>query len=281
MRRTLRRLALVVVLAGILLSVSSVGALSALDADRALTIGVPADQSLANLGVESNGDIGTIRGDSGAVEAGTLSNNVGQSLTVLETGLVNDGGTLTVASPTVGSSIASGGSDAVTVQCSSSTSVGQRTVRVDTRVQGTSVEVQNASFSFSTDIQCQKGGGSGAVAFQASDLAPSASSQTFSFDAGALKNKQAAYIDLSGPQTNGGVDYTGGTVSVTSGPAGRSVSYDEATDRIVYEAQGNPSGTVTIEISGIAVTGADGDYYTVSYSDDAGRSDSDVFFISG
>ncbi len=274
--------AVVCILAGTLLLAGPSFGFSSFAADRGVSGEVVADAN-ANLAVDSAGDIGTLRGDSSPKRAATLTNNLSEDVDVLGFEITNDGNALAVDSPTPGSTIASGTSDDVTLVCAESTSVGVRNVEVEvTEVDGPTTTIRGVSFNVTVDIQCNKGSGSGVVNFSADDIATTNTSQTFSFNADGLKNRDEAYIDLSDPQTSGGVDYTGGTTVVTgSGTA----TYDAATDRIVYTTSGNPKGTIEIRIDGIDVTGSAGERYTVTYTEQRkgsnNREDSDIFYLTG
>lgn len=277
------KLAVVVVLVGTLLLAGPSFGFSTFAADRSASVDVAGDQSQATLGVDSEGNIGTLRGDDPPRKAGTLSNHLAESVDVIDFELHNDAGALAVSDPTPGTTIVSGASENVTLQCAESTSVGVRNVEVEiVEVDGATTAVRGASFTVTVDIQCNKGSGSGAVNFAAADVNVTDTSQTFSFSGDGLKNKDEAYIDLSDPQTNGGVNYTGGTPTLVSGSG--TVWYDADADRIGFRASGNTKGTVEIRMDGIEVVGTAGERYTVAYSEQRknnnNREDSDIFYIT-
>lgn len=277
------KLAVVVMLVGALLLAGPSFGFSTFAAERSASVDVAGDQSTATLGVESEGDIGTLRGDDPPRQAGTLSNHLDEPVDVIDFEIHNDAGALAVSDPTPGTTIASGASENVTLQCAESTSVGYREVEVEVvEVDGATTAVRGASFTTAVDIQCNKGSGSGAVNFDAADVNTSDTSQTFSFSGDGLKNKDEAYINLSEPQTNGGVNYSGGTATLVSGSG--TVRYDADADRIVYTASGNEKGTVEIRMDGIDVVGTDGERYTVTYSERRkntnDREDSDIFYLT-
>jgi hypothetical protein len=278
------KLAIVFIIVGAMLVTGPTFGFSTIAAERGLTVDTAADQSNANLGIENESDIGTLRGDDPPVRVATLSNNLDEDVDVIEFAIYNDGGALAVSDPIPGTTIAAGGSENVTLECADSTSVGVRDVEVEiVEVDGATTAIRKASFTVTVDIQCNKGGGSSIVNFTADDVGTENTSQTFSFSPDGLKNKDEAYIDLSDPQTNGGVDYTAGTVALVSGSG--TVQYDAGTDRIVYTASGNEKGTVEIRMDGIDITGDVGDRYTVTYSEQRknsdNRDDSDIFYITG
>lgn len=273
---------LLLVCGGVAVAGSTFG-FSTAAADRGLSATIAGDQTNAYLGVESEGDIGTLRGDDEPRVAGNLTNNFDEDVEVLDVRIYNDDGVLAVESPSPGATVSPGETDDVTVACAESTGLGQRTVTVEfVEVSGATVSVESASFDVTVDIQCNKGSGSGVVGFQTNDVSTANTSQTFSFGGSGLKNKDEAYIDLSEPQ-NGGVDYTSGSVTVVSGKG--SATYDPGTDRIIYTAGGGEPETVELRIDGIAVNGdATGERYTVSYTESrskgGNRDDSDIFYVT-
>lgn len=252
-------------------------------ADRGLSAAVASDQGNAYLGVESEGDIGTLRGDDDPQIAGNLTNNFDEDVDVLDVQISNDGGVLAVESPSPGSTIPVGATENVTVACAESTNLGERTITVEfVEVSGETVAVEGASFDVTVDIQCNKGGGSGVVGLQIDDVSTSNTSQTFSFDADGLGNNDEAYLDLSDPQENGGVDYTAGSVTVLNGKG--TATYDSGADRITYTPNGNEQGTIELRVDGITVTGGAGERYTVTYTESRqnaeNRDDSDIFYLT-
>lgn len=273
---------LLLVCGGVVVAGSTFG-FSTAAADRGLSATVAGDQANAYLGVQSEGNIGTLRGDDEPQVAGNLTNNFGEDVEVLDIQIHNDDGVLAVESPSPGTTISTGATDDVTVACAESTSLGQRTVTIEfVEVSGATVSVERASFDVTVDIQCNKGSGSDIVGFQANDISTANSSQTFSFDADGLGNNDEAYINLSEPQA-GGVDYTDGSVTAIAGAG--TATYDANADRITYTPSGNEKGTIELRIDGITVSdGAAGERYTVTYTEyrknSNDRDDSDIFYIT-
>lgn len=279
----LGKLAIVFIIAGAVLLSGPTFGFSTIAADRGLTVDSANDQSNANLGIDNESDIGTLRGDSPPTRVATLYNNLDEDVDVIDFAIYNDGSALAVSDPTPGTTVASGGSENVTLECADSTSVGVRDVEVEiVEVDGTTTAIRKASFTVTVDIQCNKGGGSGAVNFAADDVGTGNTSQTFSFSASGLKNRDEAYIDVGDPQTNGGVNYTGGTPTLVNGSG--SVWYDADANRIGYAASGNEKGTVEIRMDGVEVVGDPGERYTATYSEQRknnnNRDDSDIFYIT-
>lgn len=273
---------LLLVCGGVAIAGSTFG-FSTAAADRGLSATVAGDQANAYLGVESEGDIGTLRGDDQPQVAGGITNNFDEDVEVLDVQIHNDDGVLAVDSPNPGATVSTGATEDVTIACAESTSLGERTVTVElVEVSGETVAVETASFDVTVDIQCNKGKGGGVVGFQANDVGTENTSQTFSFDGEGLKNKDEAYIDLSEPQSDG-VDYTNGSVTVVNGKG--TAQYDADADRITYTAGGGESGTVELRIEGIAVSdAAAGERYTATYSESRknaeNRDDSDIFYVT-
>lgn len=283
MARRVTVIALCVALAGAMIIVGPTFGFSTLAADRGVIVDVADDSSSANLGLESESDVGEIRGDDEPVQVGTLYNNFGEEIDTFAFDITNDDGALAVVNPDYDTVVQSDDSEPVTIECVSSDSPGTRTITIEVvEASGETVSVQGASFTATVDIQCNKGGGTGAVNFQANDVTEGDTSQTFSFNADGLKNMDTAYIDLSDPQQNGGVDYSSGTPTLVSGSG--SVQYDSQNDQIVYTAQGNEKGTVEIRMDNIDVVGDSGERYTVEYTEDrsgsTNRNDGDIFYIS-
>lgn len=274
---------LLLVCGGVAIAGSTFG-FSTAAADRGLSATIADDQANAYLGVESEGDIGTLRGDDEPRVAGALTNNFDEDVEVLDVQIYNDDGVLAVESPNPGATVSPGETDDVTVACAESTGLGERTVTVEfVEVAGATVSAERVSFDVTVDVQCNKGSGSGVVGFQANDVSTANASQTFSFDGSGLKNGDETYVDLSEPQ-NGGVDYTNGSVTVVSGKG--SASYDANADRITYTASGNEKGNVELRIDGVAVSGdAGGERYKVTYAESRknseNRDDSDIFYVTG
>ncbi|MFC5133868.1 MULTISPECIES: polymer-forming cytoskeletal protein [Haloferacaceae] len=120
---------------------------------------------------------------------------------------------------------------------------------------------------------------SSTVNFTVTDVAQDGNTQSFTFDAGDLGNNDAATIDLSDPQ-NGGVDYTNANFELIEQTNNNdAISYDSTTNTITFTKRGGGDGIVTIQASGIDVTGPSGERFTISYSDDNGGIDSDSFQI--
>ncbi|QSX00376.1 hypothetical protein [Haloterrigena alkaliphila] len=251
-----------------------------------------ADDAEAYLGIESEGDVsGTqLRGDSDPLRVGTLHNNAGADLEVrsvvvdsIGDDTVNDD-IVTIAAPNPGRTIERNDSTAVTIECNDDTTVGEQEIVVRVaRVTGTGISIAEPTFTATVDIQCGKGKFSGSADLNVSDVGTGDTTQTVSFDVGAVKNKDEVTIDFSNPQQNGGVDYSGvtdGDLTVQSQGHGGTVAFDSETSRLTYSPQGNEDGTITIEISGIDVVGNPGESYPVSYSDTTGRDDGDFFDIT-
>lgn len=247
--------------------------------DRGMAASVAEDQD-AYLGIQSEGNIGTLRGDDGPQVAGNLTSNFGEDVDVLDVEIYNDSGVLAVESPSPGETIPTGATEDVTIACVESTKLGERTITVEfVKVSGETVAVEHASFDVTVDIQCNKGSGSSVVGFQAENVNTTSTSQTFSFGGSGLKNKDETYIDLTGPQDDA-VNYTGGNVTVVSGKG--NATYDPSADRITYTAGGGEPGTVELRIDGIVVTDAEGRYtvtYTESRKKGGNRDDSDIFYV--
>lgn len=278
----LRKLAIVFIIAGAVLLSGPTFGFSTTAADRGLIVDSADNQSNANLGIDNESDIGTLRGDDPPAQVATLYNNLDEDVDVIDFAIYNDSGALAVSDPTPGTTIASGGSETVSLECADSTSAGVRDVEVEiVEVDGTTTAIRKASFTVTIDIQCNKGGGSSAVNFAADDVGTGNTSQTFTFNPDGLKNRDEAYIDVGDPQRNGGVDYTGGTPTLVNGSG--SVWYDADTNRIRYTVSGNEKGTVEIRMDGVEVVGDPGDRYTVTYSEqrkNTNRDDSDIFYIT-
>ncbi|WP_226480717.1 hypothetical protein [Natrinema amylolyticum] len=278
---TLSKLAVLFIAMGAVLMAGPVFGFSSFAADRGTTVNVPSDQSNAYLGVDNENDIGTLRGDDPPEQVATLFNNLNEDVDIIEFKIHNDSDALAVDSPNPGETIASGGSENVTVVCADSVSAGVHDIGVEiVEVDGATTMVSGVSFNTTVDIQCKKGSGSGVVNFQADDVGTGNTSQTFSFSGDGLKNNDEVYINVSDPQTNGGVDYTSGSPTVVSGAG--TVSYNGG-DQIIYDPSGGESGTVEIRMDGINVVGSSGERYTVAYSEQRknrnDRDDSDIFYI--
>ncbi|ELZ14273.1 hypothetical protein C479_00155 [Halovivax asiaticus JCM 14624] len=114
--------------------------------------------------------------------------------------------------------------------------------------------------------------------FDVSDVSTDSTTQTITFNSDAVGNKDEVTIDLSAAQ-GGVIDYTGATVSVTSGQNVEYVTYDPSTDEIRLSPQGNSGGPLTIEVTGIDVVGDAGQSASIGYSDTLGTSDTDTVTI--
>ncbi|MCU4753823.1 Ig-like domain-containing protein [Halobacteria archaeon AArc-curdl1] len=121
---------------------------------------------------------------------------------------------------------------------------------------------------------------SGGVNFTAGDVDVDNTSQTFTFDASPLGNNDEATIDLSDPQDNGGIDYSGDDVEVSVSGSVSSAEYDRDAQEIRFSPQGNADGTWTVTISGIEVVGEPGTSYWVEYRDNLNNEDGDFFQIT-
>lgn len=170
----------------------------------------------------------------------------------------------------------------VVVECGTAGFNGDGTVTVAIEATGpVTVDVERTTTQ-QVSVKCKGGGnsgGNGPASFTASDVTYDGSEwvQQFEFDLGALKNKNQATIDLSDAQANSGVDYSDATATITSGHDSRSFGFDSNSFEVSYEASGNPSGTLVVEMRGLQLeSDQDG---TASYSDDAGRTDSDTFGV--
>ncbi|MBZ6494403.1 polymer-forming cytoskeletal protein [Natrinema longum] len=180
------------------------------------------------------------------------------------------------------SPVAAGSATDLTVQCDGGGSSGTQPITVTiTEASTTGIVVEQATITVDVDYQCTGnnggGGGTGPASFEADDVDADGPTQRFRFNADALGNKDTATIDLSDAQQNAGVDYTGASATLVSGQDARSFGFDDATQEITYQAQGNVGGTLEIELTGFEITGDQGG--TAYYSDDQGRSDSASFSV--
>ncbi|AGB16291.1 hypothetical protein Halru_1685 [Halovivax ruber XH-70] len=116
------------------------------------------------------------------------------------------------------------------------------------------------------------------VDFDVSDVSTDSTTQTITFNSDAIGNKDEVTIDLSSAQGTI-IDYTGATVSVTSGQNVEYVTYDPSTDEIRLSPQGNSGGPLTIEVTDIDVVGDAGQSASIGYSDTLGTSDTDTVTI--
>ena len=279
---TISKLAIVVVLVGTVVLFGPSFGFSTIASDRGVAVST-ADGTGAYLGVDSQDDIGELRGDDSPERVATLYNNLDEDVEVIEFEIYNDDDTLAIDSPDIGSTIESGTSEDVTITCTTSDSIGEREIEIEVvEVDGKTTTINGVSFNVTVDIQCNKGGGSGTVNFESHDVSTDDTSQTFSFDRTNLQNRHEVYIDLSDPQTGNGVDYTDGEPTVVNG--GGTASYDTETNRIIYDPSGGNEELAEIRIDDINVVGDSGDRYAVTYTEDRhndeNRDDSDIFYIT-
>jgi len=266
----LRGIAVGMMFLGVLmLSVSST-AFTTTGTDRTAQVQVP-DSPDAYIGLENLNNGVTKTGSTGVIR---IYNNINETVE-LQTNL-QTGQRLQAVDEADGASISSGDVADVTVECNKG-GTGQEQVTLtllDATTTDGSVSVSDASITNTVVYDCT-GGGTGNVDFQASNVDASESVQTFSISPdGGLGNGQTATIDLTDPQQNGGVDYTGLTADVISGKGG--ITYDSTTNYLNYTAQGNENN-IEIEISNFGVPGSNGG--TVEYEDQDGRLANDDFQV--
>ncbi|WP_247730861.1 hypothetical protein [Halovivax limisalsi] len=270
---TLSRLGLVLVVVGALALSGPAFGFASLGADRGVGV-TTADTETAMLSIYSTGETPDQHADADVIE---IANNAGVTFETLDTEatIVDDpNGALAFTQNGFAATLAPGESTGLEMTCAGG-GKGTATVSVTANATGPGLSITGVSYSRTFDYACTGGGGTGPVAFDASDLATSDTAQTFTFDGSALKNKDAVTIDVSALQDAGLVDYgnvTDADVTVVRGSA-RDVGFDPSTGELTYVQQGGGSGTVEIRLSNLNVL--DSGSETVTYADDRGRSDSD------
>lgn len=293
--QSIKHIGVAVTIIGTLLVIGPSAGFSSLEADRGIGVQTAADPD-AYLGIESEGDVtGTeLRGNSDPLTVGTLTNNVSETLEVRDVSVASigddsvDDTIVAVASPDAGDTIETGSSSGVTVECADDQSVGERevTFRVD-RVEGESISIAGPRFNTTVDIQCGKGKFSGSAGLTVSDVATDSTTQNVSFDVSSLGNNDQATVNVSRPQSSGGVDYSSVTtedVTVQTQHNGE-LTFDPDSSQLTYSSQGNggqgnSEREITIRIENIDVTGSSGESYQVDYSDTTGREEGDFFDIT-
>ncbi|MFC6729093.1 hypothetical protein ACFQDG_10615 [Natronoarchaeum mannanilyticum] len=233
-------------------------------ADRVTAASVAEDQN-AYLGVESVGSAGQLRSDSEPVRVGTLTNNLGASMTIDDVVVDNINGStnadvLTVSAPRRGTSIAQGGSTDVHVECAQKQQLGQREVQFRvTEASSQTVSIAEVTFTATIDIQCQKGRnkpGNGFASVSVEDVdsytSPGQERQTIRFTPSSkLQPNSEVIIDVSEPHPSA-VDYEAPPsnwpdVYVEQGQG--SVTYDSGTESFIYQAGSNDRGGNEIMLS--------------------------------
>jgi len=282
---------LLLVCGGVVMAGSTFG-FSTVAADRGVSTTIADNQAEAYLGVESAGAAGELRGGGDTVLIGTLTNNVGGEMTISSVVVQSVTGEATaddlrIVAPSDGTVLGSGTSNEVLLECVGEQKYRTQTVTVGiTEATQNTVAVTDATFTVEVDLQCQKGGnggggnnGGGPANFAVSDVQSENGqyTQQFEFNAGALGNKDEVTIDLSDAQANAGVDYRNAQAEITSGQGSRNFEFDAGSSEIRYTAQGNVDGVLTIEVTGIEVTGSEGG--TVYYTDSQGRTDQQNFSV--
>jgi hypothetical protein len=269
----MKYLGMAMVVSGAVLVLVGSGAFSSTDASRTVHVQV-ADSPDAYIGLEKIDQDVT---KSGSTDVFSIQNNIGRTVEVQTT--LQTGSKLQTADDADGSIIDPGAKIQASVECDRG-GTGQEQVTltiVNAVTSDNSFSVSDASITNTVVYDCT-GGSTGNVNFSASDVDANDQTQTFSFDlSGGLGNKQTATIDLSDPQNNGGVDYTGLTATVTTGKG--DVTYDSSLNYLNYTAQGNEAN-VEIEVSGLSVNSNQGGG-VVKYEDTEGRLANDDFDVFG
>lgn len=170
MVRTVTALGIGLVLLGAVLVAGPTFGFSTIAGDRGVSVGTAEDPD-ALLGIDSEGNVGELRGDDDPVVVGTLSNNADEPLDAQDVVIdsITDGeGTelstdiLRVVDPDDGDPIESTGTD-VTVECAQGENINgdQEVVIRIGEAGGSTVSIIDSTFSVVIDIQCNKGGGGG------------------------------------------------------------------------------------------------------------------------
>jgi len=271
MGRRLAYLGVVLVVVGAAVLAGPTVGFSTTAADRTTQVGTAPDDA-ALVGFEATSE--SIDGRQDTATAFYLRNNADETLTLTTDNVLS---TADVRVATDGSgTIAPGSATQVVLECNGGGSSGTATLTTTVLdASGTSLSIQDADASTTVSYTCT-GNSNDPLAFEADDPDGMAETQLFRFDVGALKNNDEATIDLSDAQTNSGVDYSNAVATIVSGQNGQ-VSFDTNTYELSYDPQGNPSGTLEIELSNLQFTGDQSG--TAYYSDTTGRQSSDSFSV--
>ena len=286
-RNTTSVIAVGCILVGSLLMTAPMFGFSTIVADRGTTVTTASDDT-ALVGLTTATDP-TIERSATQTDIGTIQNNFDAEINDLSIDVRFGTTDLSWNDDTVPDRLNKSESFDIIAECTEESGGIQGTTEATIFVERAAtdnVAVEGVTSSnITVDYDCRPGGGSnpGPVNLTASDVAIDETSQTVSFDGSELQNNDEVYINLSDPQTGGGVDYTDGTVTLVNG--GGTADYLSESQQIVYDPASNEQ-TVEIRIDEIDVVGEVGDQYTISYSEqrnnqnDVSRDDGDTFRIT-
>lgn len=216
------------------------------------------------------------------VELVRITNNADESLTLSPNAQISGTDRVQIADDGSGT-LAPGESASVTASCSGNGQPqGQATLDTDMIASGSTLSIDLSPDALAITFDCRGNGGGppgGPANFVANDPQYTGSewAQQFEVNADDLDSNGELTIDLSDAQANSGVEYNGATATLLSGQNARSFGFDDQASTIAFEARGNPSGILRIELRGLQLTSdQDG---TASFSDTSGRSGSDQFDV--
>lgn len=253
-----RAIGVVLVVAGAMAMGTPQFAYSTISAERPATVNVAADTN-AYLGVDELSDIGELRGDDDPQSVATLTNNLGQTVTV-DVWVENIPGASTdvLSAYPNGASVDPGASKDATVECNTTDNLGQTNVTFGVQAIGPSVSIVDVTFNVTIDIQCGKGQltQSGLNNVYVSDLNTSETGQTqtieFELTEDLAAGETVTIELLKVSRGNNRLDYSGATASTDA--AGTLTTTMPGNDYVVeFQASQTLSAgeTVTITVDGV------------------------------
>ncbi len=290
------KLAFVFLVVGAVILWGPVFGFSTFAADRGMNVGTAASQN-ALLGINATDQTVQVAGnDDSPQKIGIISNNLDQVATVsVEVVHIPNGSDGILQAQPAATNVDPGASTDATVECAEGTTLGVEDVRFRAEAEGSSVQITNATFTATIDIQCGKGSGqisptnSGLSGVFASNLTNGNSSQpqTIEFDLTTdLPSNETVTITLRDVQKNNRLDYTGTTIETDSAGSvsGQTVGnhdYEIVFDPTETIARGE---TVTINVGRVDASGSQAaksaPYDAVFQRSDKPDSESDTFDVN-
>lgn len=281
---TLRRLSLLLVLAGAVALAPSQFAFSSVTADRTTQMQVTDDPG-AYLGIVDNSpNVGTVGKSSGDVvylddNAGGAFDASGISASIVSyANCTSDPG---VDCPSVDVAPSTDGHDfEVVVSCDGTDIKATDTMTISLQATGSTVSVdaqRTTSDAVETNCRGNTGGGGGFSSVTAGDVTQDGATQSLSFTLSGsdMKNGGTVTVDLSDAT---GVDYSGATV--TAGGSGSATFVDENTIEFTASGKLKTGTTVQLSVDGYMVTdGSSAPWTAVFTRSDASGYDSDDFGV--
>lgn len=263
-RNPVSKLAVAVILVGAVLLAGPSFGFSSIAADRPMSVETAPEEN-ALLGINATDETVTVSGnDDTPTEIGTVSNNLDQvaTISVAVEHIPNGSDDILQAGP-FADDVSPGDSTAATAECADSTTLGVEDVVFRAQAEGSSVEVTNATFTASIDIQCGQGGGnvdsSGLAGVSVSNLTDGETGQNQTIEFG-LTNDLAAGesvgVTLQKVDHKHRLDYDG-TVAKTDGPGEVNATVSGQNYELEFVANESIAAgeTVTITVTGVDATG--------------------------